>query len=59
MKYLMFVATDTEPDTDPSAAPDIETWFEDVNGRGNGSWVIGCGRGRTRPRSGSGRASCW
>ncbi len=45
MKYLMFVATDTEPDTDPSAAPDIETWFEDVNGRGK--WVMG---DRLRPR---------
>jgi hypothetical protein len=45
MKYLMFVATDTEPDTDPNAAPDIEAWFEDVNGRGK--WVMG---DRLRPR---------
>jgi len=45
MKYLMFVATDTEPDTDPSAAPDIEAWFEDVNDRGK--WVMG---DRLRPR---------
>jgi hypothetical protein len=26
MKYLMFVCSDPEPDTDPSAAPDIEAW---------------------------------
>ncbi len=45
MKYLMFVATDTEPDTDPGAAPDVEAWFEDVNDRGK--WVMG---DRLRPR---------
>jgi hypothetical protein len=38
MKYLMFVATDTEPDTEPAAAPDIEAWFEDVDSRGK--WVV-------------------
>ena len=26
MKYLMFVATDTEPDTDPRPLPEIEDW---------------------------------
>ncbi len=45
MKYLMFVATDTAPDTDPGAVPDMETWFEDVNSRGK--WVMG---DRLRPR---------
>ncbi len=46
MKYLMFVATDTEPDSDPSAAPEIEEWFEDVNTRGK--WIMG---DRLRPLS--------
>jgi hypothetical protein len=26
MKYLMFVCTDTAPDTDPAPEPDIEEW---------------------------------
>ncbi len=39
MKYMMFVATDSEPDSDPGAAPDIEDWISDVTGRGK--WVIG------------------
>ena len=26
MKYLMFVQTDAEPDTDPSELPDVEEW---------------------------------
>ena len=34
MKYMMFVATDTEPDLDPSAAPDIEQWVADNDRRG-------------------------
>jgi hypothetical protein len=35
MKYMMFVCTDTEPDTDKSAEPDIEVWVaeNDANGR--------------------------
>ncbi|MET3807970.1 hypothetical protein ABIB25_004997 [Nakamurella sp. UYEF19] len=45
MKYLMFVATDTDPDADPHAAPDIEAWFEDVSSRGK--WIMG---DRLRPR---------
>lgn len=39
MKYMMFVATDPEPDTAPEQATDIETWFAEVNGRGK--WVSG------------------
>jgi hypothetical protein len=39
MKYLMFVATDAEPDAIPEAPGDIEAWFEDVNGRGK--WLDG------------------
>ncbi len=26
MKYMMFVCTDTEPDTDKTAEPDIDQW---------------------------------
>jgi hypothetical protein len=33
MKYMMFVATDSEPDL-ASAAPDIEDWVADVDRRG-------------------------
>ena len=35
MKYMMFVCTDTEPDTDPSDEPDIEVWVaeNDAHGR--------------------------
>ncbi|GAB4053475.1 YciI family protein [Catellatospora paridis] len=28
MKYLMFVCTDTEPDTDPTPEPDINVWVD-------------------------------
>jgi len=31
---MMFVATDPEPDTDPSARPDIEAWVETNDTRG-------------------------
>jgi hypothetical protein len=35
VKYMMFVCTDTEPDTDRENEPDIETWVaeNDANGR--------------------------
>jgi hypothetical protein len=35
MKYMMFVCSDTEPDTDTSGKPDIELWVahNDANGR--------------------------
>ncbi|MBA3523779.1 MAG: hypothetical protein H0T85_04355 [Geodermatophilaceae bacterium] len=39
MRYMMFVATDTEPDRSPEAPTDIETWFADLDGRGK--WVLG------------------
>jgi hypothetical protein len=39
MKYLMLVATDSEPDSDPSAAPDIEEWLAYVSGKG--AWLTG------------------
>jgi hypothetical protein len=34
MKYMMFVCSDTEPDTDPAPAPDIEAWVADNDARG-------------------------
>jgi len=35
MKYMMFVCSDTEPETDPSRVPDIEVWVteNDASGR--------------------------
>ena len=34
MKYLMFVCTDTEPETDESRIPDIEAWVADNDAAG-------------------------
>jgi hypothetical protein len=34
MRYLMFVCTDPEPDTDPAPEPDIEAWVADNDGAG-------------------------
>jgi hypothetical protein len=34
MKYMMFVCTDTEPDTDKSAEPDIEVWVAENDAKG-------------------------
>ncbi|RLP88174.1 hypothetical protein EAD89_17330 [Micromonospora sp. BL4] len=34
MKYMMFVCTDTEPDTDPSDVPDIHAWVAENDARG-------------------------
>jgi hypothetical protein len=34
MKYMMFVATDLEPDAGSESPEDLTTWFADVNGRG-------------------------
>ncbi|GAA3466344.1 YciI family protein [Nonomuraea roseola] len=34
MKYMMFVCTDTEPDTDKAAEPDIEVWVSENDARG-------------------------
>jgi hypothetical protein len=44
MKYMMFVATDTEPDTDPAPVTEIDDWFDEIKGR----WVMG---ERLRPAS--------
>jgi hypothetical protein len=35
MKYMMFVCTDTEPETDESQVPDIDVWVaqNDASGR--------------------------
>ncbi len=45
MKYMMFVATDAEPDRLPEAPHEIEDWLSDVDGRGKR--VIG---DRLRPK---------
>ena len=34
MKYMMFVCTDTEPETDESAVPDIEAWVAENDAKG-------------------------
>jgi hypothetical protein len=34
MKYMMFVCTDTEPDTDKANEPDIEVWVAENDARG-------------------------
>jgi hypothetical protein len=34
MKYMMFVCTDTEPETDKSDEPDIEVWVAKNDARG-------------------------
>ena len=34
MKYMMFVCTDTEPDTDTSAEPDIDVWVAENDAAG-------------------------
>jgi hypothetical protein len=34
MKYMMFVATDTEPEPDSDAIPDIEQWIGSVQAAG-------------------------
>jgi hypothetical protein len=36
---MMFVATDSEPDSGSEQPGDIEAWFADVDGRGK--WVTG------------------
>ena len=34
MRYMMFVCTDTEPETDETAVPDIEAWVAENDARG-------------------------
>jgi hypothetical protein len=34
MKYMMFVCTDTEPDTDPAPEPDINLWVAENDAAG-------------------------
>jgi hypothetical protein len=34
MKYMMFVCTDTEPETDESQIPDVEAWVADNDAAG-------------------------
>ncbi|MEV4499495.1 YciI family protein [Micromonospora arborensis] len=34
MKYMMFVCTDSEPDTDPTDVPDVDKWVAENDSRG-------------------------
>jgi hypothetical protein len=34
MKYMMFVCTDTEPETDDTGVPDIDVWVTENDARG-------------------------
>lgn len=34
MRFMMFVAGDDHPDTDPSEGPDIDTWVASTDGSG-------------------------
>jgi hypothetical protein len=34
MKYMMFVCSDGEPDTDPAPEPDIEAWVDEHDAAG-------------------------
>jgi hypothetical protein len=34
MRFMMFVCSDSEPDTKPEQAGDIEAWLHDVDSRG-------------------------
>jgi hypothetical protein len=34
MKYMMFVCSDREPDTDPAPEPDIEAWVDENDAAG-------------------------
>ena len=34
MKYMMFVCSDPEPDTDPAPVPDVEAWVDENDAAG-------------------------
>lgn len=38
MRYIMFVAVDTEPDTSGEDGPSIDEWFDGIP---EGKWVLG------------------
>jgi hypothetical protein len=52
MKYMMFVCTDTEPETDESLVPDIEVWVaeNDKAGRRVSGSVLGAPSAATTVR---------
>jgi hypothetical protein len=52
MKYMMLVCTDTEPETDESAIPDIDTWVaeNDAAGRRVEGSVLGSAAAATTVR---------
>ena len=39
MRYMMFVASDPEPDTSDEALPSVDDWFSAINT--SGQWVLG------------------
>ena len=41
MKYMMFVCTDTEPETDESQIPDIEAWVAENDANAPESFPTG------------------
>jgi hypothetical protein len=52
MKYMMFVCTDSEPETDESIIPDIEAWVaeNDASGRRVEGSVLGAASAATTVR---------
>jgi hypothetical protein len=52
MKYMMFVCTDTEPETDESIIPDIRAWVaeNDASGRRIEGSVLGAASAATTVR---------
>ena len=68
MRYLMFVMTDPEPDTDPSEMPDVDAWVdrhdqsgervlgERVRPAEDATGWVGVGVGGARAGGGVGRA---
>ena len=52
MKFMMFVCTDTEPETDESIFPDIDTWVaeNDASGRRVEGSVLGAASAATTVR---------
>jgi len=52
MKFMMFVCTDTEPETDDSIVPDINTWVaeNDTSGRRVEGSVLGAASAATTVR---------
>lgn len=50
MRFMMFVASDSQPDADPEAPGEIEAWVDDVESRGKRITVTGCAPPAVRRR---------